>query len=324
MKKTTAKRITTAILAVSTIASSALLFAGCGEKSAEEKAVDTLNSLANDYNSKLSKAKESSKEVEKVTPGFFKTMDASKAYTIKKYNNEDKESFFYAEVNSPIEADGFTFTKTEPEKFDKGLNQFSSSWEIAKDGEKKATFILCEYISRVDENYQTNVTMFTANGVNDEPGSEYSISLDYFDNYGNTEFKADVPKPLTSEDCAQHLSEINAFTENLPITDGKASVHSDWTGDTIFSDLKAEGVYYAPANGDDYPYIVYVYTGKSSTDSGDDVKDVYVGFVYYYPFIQDGKLDTIATLGDDDIIHGSDLNDMAGSSRDASAWVKIA
>ena len=32
MKKTTAKRITTAILAVSTIASSALLFAGCGEK----------------------------------------------------------------------------------------------------------------------------------------------------------------------------------------------------------------------------------------------------------------------------------------------------
>ena len=323
MKKTTAKRIITGILAVSTIASSALLFAGCGEKSDEEKVVDALSELAGDYNSKLSKA-QSSKEVEKVKPGFFKTIEANKAYTIKKYTTEDDtESFFYAEVNSPIEADGFTFTKTKPEEYDSTLNHFGSDWEISKDGEKKATFNLCEYTGNIDENYQVTVRMYTSSGVNDVPGSEYSISLDYSDNYGNNEFKADVPKPLTSEDCAQHLTEIKAFAESLPITDGKVTLHSDWTGDTVISDLKAKDTYYAPADGDDYPYIVYVYTGKSNdTDGGS--KDMYVGFVYYYPFIQDGKLDSLKNLGTNEIIYGNDIEDMAGYYRDPSTWKKIA
>ncbi len=45
MKKATAKRIITGILAVTAIASSAFLFAGCGEKSDEEKAKDAVNSM---------------------------------------------------------------------------------------------------------------------------------------------------------------------------------------------------------------------------------------------------------------------------------------
>lgn len=45
MKKTV-KRIVIAILAVATVASTAFVFAGCGEKSDEEKAMDALNSFA--------------------------------------------------------------------------------------------------------------------------------------------------------------------------------------------------------------------------------------------------------------------------------------
>ncbi len=44
MKKTL-KRIVIAILAVATVASTAFVFAGCGEKSEEEKAKDAVNSM---------------------------------------------------------------------------------------------------------------------------------------------------------------------------------------------------------------------------------------------------------------------------------------
>ena len=44
MKKTL-KRIVIAILAVATVASTAFVFAGCGEKSDEEKAKDAVNSM---------------------------------------------------------------------------------------------------------------------------------------------------------------------------------------------------------------------------------------------------------------------------------------
>lgn len=45
MKKSI-KRAITIILAIATVASTAALFAGCGEKSDEEKAKDALNSWA--------------------------------------------------------------------------------------------------------------------------------------------------------------------------------------------------------------------------------------------------------------------------------------
>ncbi len=48
MKKTL-KRIVIAILAVATVASTAFVFAGCGEKSDEEKAKDAVNSMMDQF-----------------------------------------------------------------------------------------------------------------------------------------------------------------------------------------------------------------------------------------------------------------------------------
>ena len=84
MKKTTVKRIITTILAVATVGSTAALFAGCGEKSPEEKAKDALNDFAseamNDLNA-LSPKEETQKET--VELNLLDKIVSDKLYTVK-------------------------------------------------------------------------------------------------------------------------------------------------------------------------------------------------------------------------------------------------
>ena len=160
MKKTTAKRIITGILSVITIASSALLLAGCGEKSPKEKIRDAYNDYKNSstqsYKEKFSAAyngyknssaksyeeefedeyddeyddyeissTETSVEKETVELNLVDNIVSDKLYTLR-FNTDENNKGFYIRLYDTIYIDGYTVECCEKEdavRADRGQTQ---------------------------------------------------------------------------------------------------------------------------------------------------------------------------------------------------------
>lgn len=295
MKKSL-KRVITTILAVATVGSTAVLFAGCGEKSDEEKVMDALNDLAsgamNDINS--FSGKQSSVKKEKVDVNFFKAIDENKAYTVKKNDLADE---YYLELDQEIEADGFTFTKTKDEPAQSEYERYVSVWDVTKDGKKAATVYINADVSWVEANKADCFTIYAGSTqVAPEADSEYEIHLDW--TYDQNEVQnihripIESPKRLTLEESKQNVAKIKEYLNKAyPITNGHMSITTYKEYDVSNAALK--NIYYIPEEtrgGYTTPEQIFaVYSGVVEGDIlyGDGAL---FGITMPYVFLENGEI----------------------------------
>lgn len=319
MKKSI-KRVITIILAIATVAATAALFAGCGEKSDEEKIMDAFNDLANDAKNDLNdgaKNKQSSVEKEEVTLNFYKTIKETKPYTIKASQLSHK---FYLEFDQTMEVDGFTLTKTDEKIPESEYSDYSCRWEIAKDGKKVGTidFPLNDVGYGINNNYQ--MTFKSLNGyIADESDSEYKLSVDM----DESEITVDVPKAYTEQEAKQNLAQFKDMSNQLyPITNGHMSVTGN--GRTFdVSNAALKNIYYVPGEEDgEYfksPKVVCVYAGV--VDGDVIYKDgFYVAVEFEYPYSENG---TTQTLAEPVTQHGSNLKAVTHYQDIENKWIKL-
>ena len=202
MKKTI-KRIITAILAVSTVASTAVLFAGCGEKSEEEKAKDAIK---NAYNSYKNAADESSEEVEKVELNLLDKIVSDKLYTLKFLDGYN--GGFYIRLNDTIDIDGYTVelrdkTRDKTDEYNSGWKE----WVIKKDGEELAWFEMDRDTYPIKEiNNNKIVVQINAKGILD-PAKNSDVEFEFTETRRD-DVEIDVPAELTQDECKQHMDEL--------------------------------------------------------------------------------------------------------------------
>ena len=223
MKKSL-KRIITTILAVATVGSTAVLFAGCGEKSDEEKVKDALNDFAagamndlsemNDLGELSSPETEPQKETVKLD--LLNKIISDKLYTVKYYDDSDYYNGFYIHLNDTVDIDGYTVELREKtDKYDYNPN---TMWDIKKGGEKLASFVM------------TRDTEFTET-------SRDNIAID-------------VPAELTEAECKQHMDEL------------KEAASVEFKKDNMYSSYKTpklDGVYYFPGDAAN-ARVIFVYS----------------------------------------------------------------
>ncbi len=296
MKKTTVKRIITTILAVATVGSTAALFAGCGEKSPEEKAKDAISDMYNKYKNA---ADESSEEEEKETVelNLLDKIVSDKLYTVKFIREESGNEGFYIRLNDAIDIDGYTVElRDKKDEYDPESYQ---DWDIKKDGEKLAWFRMRRdtwATSKIDNN-KIAVSISAAT-----PTSEENSEVEFkFTETERDDIEVDVPAALTQDECKQHMDELKAaawdeFKDKLTAIDdnGKDRAHP-----------KLDGVYYFYGNYDEYLF----------TDSDDNAERTALVFdfslnidkdvIYFgsgkfrgimsHPFILDGKVNFCTT-----------------------------
>lgn len=275
MKKTTVKRIITGILAVTTIASSALLFAGCGEKSPEEKAKDALNDFAseamNDLNA-LSPKKETQKET--VELNLMDKIISDKLYTVK-YNADKNHNGFYIHLNDAIDVDGYTVELRE--KKDEYDYNPHTIWDIKKSGEKLAWFVMTRDTKAATEIKGNK--MIVSIGASD-PISEDNSEVDFkFTEKSRENIEIDVPAALTQDECKQHMDELKATASDV--------FKNDYMSDS-YKTPKLDGVYYFP--GDIANVQVYFVYSVNYFN-----QDCVVYVELERPFILDGKMDFFNT-----------------------------
>ena len=282
MKKTTVKRIITGILAVTTIASSALLFAGCGEKSPEEKAKDAISDM---YNSYKNSSEESSEEKEKETVelNLLDKIVSDKLYTLK--INKDNQCF-YIRLNDTIDVDGYTVelrNEEKTEEYDSGWKE----WDIKKDGKKLASFSMSRDKQDNDIINSNKITVSISAGT---PTSEENSEVDFkFTEAERRYIEIDVPAALTPDECKQHMDEIKAkawdeFENNM---NGLENANP-----------KLDGVYYFQGNydffySDNAGKVHMVFDFALNLDKG--AKTLSLGpsnekLVTVNPFILDGEV----------------------------------
>ena len=275
MKKATAKRIITGILAVTAIASSAFLFAGCGEKSPEEKAKDALNDFAseamNDLNA-LSPKEETQKET--VELNLMDKIISDKLYTVK-YNADKNHNGFYVHLNDAIDVDGYTVELRE--KKDEYNYYPNTIWDIKKSGEKLAWFVMTR-----DTRAATEIKgnkMIVSIGAGD-PISEDNSEVDFkFTEKSRENIEIDVPAALTQDECKQHMDELKATASDV--------FKNDYMSDS-YKTPKLDGVYYFPGDiANAQVYFVYSVNHYN--------QDCVVYVEMERPFILDGKMDFFST-----------------------------
>ncbi len=275
MKKATAKRIITGILAVTAIASSAFLFAGCGEKSPEEKAKDALNDFAseamNDLNA-LSPKEETQKET--VELNLMDKIISDKLYTVK-YNADKNHNGFYVHLNDAIDVDGYTVELRE--KKDEYNYYPNTIWDIKKSGEKLAWFVMTR-----DTRAATEIKgnkMIVSIGAGD-PISEDNSEVDFkFTEKSRENIEIDVPAALTQDECKQHMDELKATASDV--------FKNDYMSDS-YKTPKLDGVYYFPGDiANAQVYFVYSVNHYN--------QDCVVYVEMERPFILDGKMDFFNT-----------------------------
>ena len=275
MKKTTVKRIITGILAVTTIASSALLFAGCGEKSPEEKAKDALNDFAseamNDLNA-LSPKEETQKET--VELNLMDKIISDKLYTVK-YNADKNHNGFYVHLNDAIDVDGYTVELRE--KKDEYNYYPNTIWDIKKSGEKLAWFVMTRD-TRAATEIKGNKMIVTigAGDLISEDNSEVDFK---FTEKSRENIEIDVPAALTQDECKQHMDELKATASDV--------FKNDYMSDS-YKTPKLDGVYYFPGDiANAQVYFVYSVNYYN--------QDCVVYVELERPFILDGKMDFFNT-----------------------------
>lgn len=304
MKKTTVKRIITTILAVATVGSTAALFAGCGEKSPEEKAKDAISDMYNKYkNSSKKSSEEEEEEKETVELNLLDKIVSDKLYTLKLYNKEYAGGF-YIRLNDVIDIDGYTVElRDKKDEYDSG----SKDWDIKKDGEKLASFEMDRDTNISTEINNNKITVsISAYDLTSEENSEVEFK---FTETERDDIEVDVPAALTHDECKQHIDELKAaawdeFKDDLARIDG---------GGKDRAHPKLEGVYYFSGDygllGDsenaDKAHILFDFSVNMDEDvisfDPDNVRGVIT-----YPVIFDGELKfiknyTIKSYGDIDL-----------------------
>ena len=296
MKKTTVKRIITTILAVATVGSTAALFAGCGEKSPEEKAKDAISDMYNKYKNA---ADESSEEEEKETVelNLLDKIVSDKLYTVKFIREESGSEGFYIRLNDAIDIDGYTVElQNKKDEFDPNSYQ---DWDIKKDGEKLASFRMYRdtwATSKIDNN-----KIAVSISAYDPPSEENSEVKFKFTETSRDDIEVDVPAALTQDECKQHMDELKAaawdeFKDKLTAIDNNGKDHAH---------PKLDGVYYFYGNYDEYLFtdsddnaertaLVFEFSLNIDKDVIHFGPDNFRG-VMSHPFILDGKVNFCTT-----------------------------
>lgn len=236
MKKSTIRKMIAAALATAAIASSAVLFTGCG-KSEQERAAEAIQQAMQSDLAVISSAAEemtvaTTKPKEHISlKGFRKEIVDSKQYTVV-FDADSRSDFprpkFYLEVSSPVQADGFTFTKKTEEKCALYGDTFSSDWDISKNGVKFAECTLETIWKGFDK---PNVFQLQ---VNAPESASYTDEADVvFETTEINNFDINIPEALTEAEAKQKVAELESLiNENTP------------TGEYKDKNLKPEGIYY--------------------------------------------------------------------------------
>ena len=135
MKKMSFKKIIAAALAVSVTAASAVLFTGCGKNEAPIVPGTQPWSAAGGAAQQETTQNKATIDLK----SFREKVISEKLYTVgfdPDLQSQLPYPKFYIKAASPVEADGFTYTRISDD-IRKGPNDsgFSSSWEITRDGE---------------------------------------------------------------------------------------------------------------------------------------------------------------------------------------------
>lgn len=271
MKKANVKKWMAVVLSASMIASAATLFTGCGKN----EGVTVPDMQMSVMSSAAATLPVSSEPIS--LNGFVGAIVDQKQYTVTAVENEAKNNYalfhqkelaFCLTINSPIEADGFTFTKTG--ETIKNIES-ESEWEISFNGTKVGECTLnSRHLNTTDDWWdgKTNLFNISAKPKKEASAVDYSgiVFKDSIDKY---EF--DVPAMMTEEDCKQHLPELEKFVkENDLFTQVKDR------------EVTFEGVYFCQRQfgKSTVNVLVSVYTTDDESEKA--------GASYIYPFM-DGE-----------------------------------
>ena len=276
MKNTGVKKIIAAALAVSMIPASAVLFTGCGKAEAPAVTGTQPWSAASEV---AQQATAPSGPID--LTGFISEIVDKKQYKIEieDYEIGPMDSFpdcteralFKVVANSPIVADGYTFTKTADEKLSEeayGRAIYDSEWEISAGDAKLGTISLdTTYLDDWGGYGKTNLFVLSAAKKKTDTASSPAVEI----KSKGGQYELDAPPMMTAEECKQHLPEIEKI-----INDTVAF------GDYKDKNLSLDSIYYAKMTRNEgrgtydvVDFIVFYADGEGN----------YYSATYKYPFL---------------------------------------
>ncbi len=308
MKTNTIKTIFAASLAAATLASSAMLFTGCG-KSDQEKAMDAFNSALQSDLAEMTGANGGEKAAVTTTKpkeqvdlkGFRKALVDNKLYTVV-YDGDEQSDYphpvFYLQANATVEADGYTFTKKGEETANEYSSYYSSDWEISKNGVKYAECRLdTKWMGLEKPNtFQLQVNAPDRASYTDEADADFiGVSA--------TNFDINIPAALSEADAKAKVADLEKLVkDNTP------------TGDYKDKNLKLESIYYfKDKQGEETLRGVYTYQPNLSLGL-DNTQYMFVDGTY--PFDDNG---TVKALKWKD----SPYKEEKELSAMSSGWIKL-
>ena len=276
MKNTGVKKIIAAALAVSMIPASAVLFTGCGKT--EAPAVTGTQPWS--AGSEVSQQATAPSGPIDLT-GFISEIVDKKQYKIEiedyigseldYFENCTERALFKVVANSPIVADGYTFTKTADEKLSEkayGHARYDSEWEISAGDAKLGTISLgTTYLDDWGGYGKTNLFQLSADKKKTDTASSPAVEI----KYKSGQYELDAPPMMTAEECKQHLPEIEKI-----INDTVAF------GDYKDKNLSLDSIYYGKRTWNE---------GRGTYDVVDidvfyaDGEGRYYSATYTYPFL---------------------------------------
>ena len=280
MKKTVVKKLIAAVLAVSTITASAALFTGCGKNEAPAVSGAQSSGAATESSQQ---ATETSGPID--LKGFLSEIVDKKQYTVKveDYVATDPKigfpgkALFKLVANSPIEADGYTFTKTtdeEQEVPNSDVASYKSEWEISSGDKKLGTF---ELSANYEEDWgaykKTNLFNIYAGKKTADNASSSAVEI----KSARGEFEIDVPPMMTDAECKQHLPEIEKMIEDTVSF-----------GDYKDKKLEFNSIYYGKETKGLGAYDLVTIHAFYSDDEGN-----YYEAAYEYPFMDSTQVKAV-------------------------------
>ena len=223
MKKINFTKTIAALLVLSMITTSAALFTGCGKKEAPAVSGAQSSGTANESSQQATEDRTTTVNLK----NFRDKIVNEKLYTVG--YDPDSESVlslpqFYIKADSPVESDGFTFTRASDD-ISKDRH-YTSSWEITKDGEKYANCIF-------DSSCMNGQNKFNI-GVEIDPTSmSAKHSSDKYEKAPNDQFDIELPPIISADECKKRVDDIQKLYDARV----KKSEYADL-------DLQLDSIYY--------------------------------------------------------------------------------
>ena len=265
MKKMSFKKIIAAALAVSVTAASAVLFTGCGKNEAPVMPGTQPWSAAGGAAQQETTQNKATIDLK----SFREKVISEKLYTVgfdPDLQSQLPYPKFYIKAASPVEADGFTYTRISDD-IRKGPNDsgFSSSWEITRDGEKYAECIFTSHWRNGSNQFSVSVEV-------DSTSKSVKHSSDNYVNAPGTACSIDLPPVLSADECQKHADDLQK------VFDARIK-----KGDYADLDLKLESMYYYEGKPNE-TCVRALYYFVPYADSAPDYKS-YVSLEGLYPFL---------------------------------------